>query len=341
MMFVGLALVPCLSMAMVVVPAQEPWSRLRKDSVVLGLPLSRGAFGTVHWANIDGRRVVAKRAVLNDATAASYLRVEAEMNSRAHQFHQGSCHLAPFIGVCSIGGVDHLVWEACLGVHHSLDWYLSGGWLRELAHDLGVDDEDSSQGFKQLLDVLMNEMLAALTLVHSDGILHRDIKPENWLVDARTHSLRLIDFGSACDAAVSQQPHLMPATAAYAPPELRLIPDVPWSYDVYSVASVWLRFVAEALSVDFDRLREDWSSQCDQGTHIQTPGGRLELSERMSRLIPRLLAPDPHARVSASEALGCSRLREPSHFGDSPQTAACEQDFSCRLPNEAEECPLQ
>jgi serine/threonine protein kinase len=45
----------------------------------------------------------------------------------------------------------------------------------------------------------MREVFRAVSYLHSCNIMHRDIKPENFMVDAKTQSLKLIDFGQAIE----------------------------------------------------------------------------------------------------------------------------------------------
>ena len=276
--------------------------RIPNDSVVLGLPLARGSFGTVLTANLNGKQCIAKRCIAHKVNAAAYLDVEASINEKLHLAYPGNRHLAPYIGVCSVGRTDHLVWEACPGIGHSLEWYLCDNGIRQLAIDLGVAPSAADGAFdsERLSYVLLQEMLSALALLHSHGIIHRDLKPENWLVDKATRSLRLIDFGSAYDmASTTSQIHSMPTTMAYAPPELRLMPDRPWAFDIYSVALICVRCAMAASKSQFDTIRDKlgdgwrpWESDLQSVGQVQP-------------VLDRLLATDPQRRVPAEEAL-CS-----------------------------------
>ncbi len=43
----------------------------------------------------------------------------------------------------------------------------------------------------------MFQILRGLQYVHAHRIIHRDIKPQNILVDTKTNSIKLADFGLA------------------------------------------------------------------------------------------------------------------------------------------------
>ncbi len=83
------------------------------------------------------------------------------------------------------------------------------------------------------------QMLRALAHIHALGICHRDIKPQNLLVDARTHALKLCDFGSA-KALVAREPNIAYICSRYyrAPELIFGATDYTTAIDVWSVGCV-------------------------------------------------------------------------------------------------------
>jgi len=43
----------------------------------------------------------------------------------------------------------------------------------------------------------MYQICRALAYIHAQGVCHRDIKPQNLLLNAKSHEVKLCDFGSA------------------------------------------------------------------------------------------------------------------------------------------------
>jgi len=332
-----------LSAASAMVASLQPCEPQRLSGVVLGLPFARGAFGSILSAHgPDGQCCIAKRAG-NQPNAKKFLAAEAIINRKLQAAAPGSAHLAPFAGTTSIAGIEHLVWHACPGVKHSLDWYLKPSGSGPLAQALGVTEE-------RLPAKLLRELLSAIALVHSCGVVHRDVKPENWLVDTHTHSLRLIDLGAACDAkeliehGLGQQQQLT-TTRAFAPPELRLSEGSLWTFDVYSAAMVWLRILASTEPAPQNNILPDLpaASVTTSASHATSSASALSsrqgfeaiCSELQSwdghgldqwlaysrecvgscsqlgpwHLLGRMLSPDPEDRITASEAL-CSLMAD-------------------------------
>lgn len=69
---------------------------------------------------------------------------------------------------------------------------------------------------------VMQPFLAAMTYLHSLGILHRDIKPENVLLGP-DGEIKLADFGLAINTS-KEKPMSRVGTLDYMPPEVSIIP---------------------------------------------------------------------------------------------------------------------
>ncbi|HEV8264428.1 MAG TPA: serine/threonine-protein kinase [Gemmatimonadales bacterium] len=90
---------------------------------------------------------------------------------------------------------------------------------------------------------LVRQLADALAAAHQAGIIHRDLKPENIMYDARTRSVKLLDFGIARDAELPPEERLtrtgfFVGTLQYVAPEALSGELVDGRADIYSLATI-------------------------------------------------------------------------------------------------------
>lgn len=148
---------------------------------------------------------------------------------------------------------------------------------------------------------LLRQFASALALVHSqphaDGALtHSDISPQNMMVDYRGRA-RLIDFGVSNRARGRGQ---LVAKPSYASPEqmLGLFHGAP--SDMYALGVVaWELLAGRRLFADSNPIAAAQAIVAGQIPDILTL--RPKLHPTLAELLPRLLAPDPDERWTASQ----------------------------------------
>jgi len=264
-------------------------------------PIGNGTFGQVYWARDDvtGRKLVAKTARATTPederaqhNAQSYLEIEAYINSKLCPVDQISDdrvqHVAPYLGEYTINGTTYLIWDEA--GEYTLEDYIQmkGGWV-QLAMDLGIDidddddiigadernvtgnderDQNQKEKMRQTLaKELLEQLLEGLAYCHSRGVVHRDIKPANILVDQKTHTLRLIDFGSACCMSSWTANKLGyrgdnkgVRSILYCAPEEFVNEEYPYAFDMYSAAITWVRTILSGDSDNYDGESTDCKS---------------------------------------------------------------------------------
>ncbi|KAL7535390.1 hypothetical protein ACHAXR_006459 [Thalassiosira sp. AJA248-18] len=246
--------------------------------------MGNGTFGGVYFARDEtsGRPLVAKsaRAATTDKRAKenadSYIEIEAYVNSKLFlnetTDHSTTPHVAPYVGEYNVNGTTYLLFEA--SGEYTLEDYIEmeDGWV-QLALDLGVgtlDDDTDEELHNRLAAEVLRQILEGLAYCHSCGIVHRDLKPANILVDPKTQTLRLIDFGSACCMSSWTANKLGykgenkgPRSILYCAPEEFVNEEHPYAFDLYGAAVTWLRTV---LSEDSHDERESNNDATDKSS---------------------------------------------------------------------------
>ena len=90
---------------------------------------------------------------------------------------------------------------------------------------------------------LVRQLADALGAAHQAGIIHRDLKPENIMYDAKSRTVKLLDFGIARDAELPPEERLtrtgfFVGTLQYVAPEALSGELVDGRADIYSLATI-------------------------------------------------------------------------------------------------------
>jgi formylglycine-generating enzyme required for sulfatase activity/tRNA A-37 threonylcarbamoyl transferase component Bud32 len=111
----------------------------------------------------------------------------------------------------------------------------------------------------------IHQIGAALTLVHSKGMLHRDVKPQNILRETQTNKVVLIDFGLAREFDLAKSRSMTNSrTMGYAPPEqYEERGNFTHALDVYALAATLYTLLTGAVPIDAT-FRQDYPLKSPQ-----------------------------------------------------------------------------
>jgi hypothetical protein len=168
--------------------------------------------------------------------------------------------------------------------------------------------------------VLLDQLLAGLHAVHTEGVIHRDIKPANILLEATgtgTPHVRLSDFGIAMRLGEPRltDAHFVVGTPGYFAPEQLQGAEPAVAADLYAVGLVAL-YLLSGLRPDAEAVNARFLAD-------GTPPAPKEVPRPLWQVLVALLQPDPQARfrtaLGARKALAgaVELLPEPS-AGEEP-----------------------
>ncbi|MGW1722577.1 serine/threonine-protein kinase [Streptomyces sp. NPDC002306] len=233
-------------------------------------PIGRGGVGAV-WRAWDHRRrryVAAK--VLQQSDAHSLLRFVREQALRIDHPHV----LAPASWAADD---DKVLFTMDL---------VAGGSLAHLIGDYGPLPP-------AFVCTLLDQLLAGLSAVHTEGVVHRDIKPANILLEATGTGrprLRLSDFGIAMRLGEPRltETNLVVGTPGYLAPEQMMGAEPDFAADLFAVGLVAL-YLLEGAKPDAKALVQFFAEH-------GTPGAPKGIPEPLWQVVATLLQPDPLAR---------------------------------------------
>jgi len=259
-------------------------------------PLGRGGMGVVYEA-LDrrrGGRVALK--TLQHVSADGLLRFKTEFRALQDVQHP---NVVTFGELIEAGGQWWLTMELVEGAAF-LDHVRPGGRLDE-----------------RRLRAALPQLAAALSALHTHGLVHRDVKPHNVLVTPAGRVV-LLDFGLV--ASVAQSESNVVGTPAYMAPEQALLQEIGPAADWYAVGALLYEALTGALPFQGAPLQVLIAKQHELP---RRPGELASVPDDLDALCMQLLAVDPAVRLGAIPTLagldpGAAAASPPAALAPSP-----------------------
>ena len=247
--------------------------------------IGRGGMGAVFKA-FDRKleRIVAIKVMCPTLIGAKGDTVSSKRFLREAQSVAGINHpnVVSVYSVDQIRGLPYLVME-----------YVKGESLQQLLHRI------PKLRLRTALKISKRVALG-LSAAHVTGIIHRDVKPANILIETKSRSIKLTDFGLArtSDNALTESGHLMGTPEFLAPEQFRFA-KLDHRVDLFSLGSVMYQLLTGQVPFRAQSPHAIMNQICHQ-----QPTSMLEVApnvpDSVAALVDRLLQKDPNDRPDSA-----------------------------------------
>ena len=186
------------------------------------------------------------------------------------------------------------IFEDDLFIHIVME-YLKGQDLSKIISLKNYNDFSENQ-----MGIIIQQLLKALSFIHSKKIIHRDIKPENILFSDKKnlYTLKLIDFGLAAN---SDQEIKTVGTPSYMSPEM-IDGNVTYVSDIWSVGVIVYQMITGDLPFKDDNNKTLYE-KIKNGNYDTEILNEKDCSEEVKDFINKALQKDIKNRLTVDEAL--------------------------------------
>ena len=188
------------------------------------------------------------------------------------------------------------IFEDDLFIHIVME-YLKGQDLSKIISLKNYNDFSENQ-----MGIIIQQLLKALSFIHSKKIIHRDIKPENILFSDKKnlYTLKLIDFGLAAN---SEQEIKTVGTPSYMSPEM-IDGNVTYVSDIWSVGVIVYQMITGDLPfIGKDDNNKTLYEKIKNGNYDTEILNEKDCSEEVKDFINKALQKDIKNRLTVDEAL--------------------------------------
>ena len=188
------------------------------------------------------------------------------------------------------------IFEDDLFIHIVME-YLKGQDLSKIISLKNYNDFSENQ-----MGIIIQQLLKALSFIHSKKIIHRDIKPENILFSDKKnlYTLKLIDFGLAAN---SDQEIKTVGTPSYMSPEM-IDGNVTYVSDIWSVGVIVYQMITGDLPfIGKDEDNKTLYEKIKNGNYDTEILNEKDCSEEVKDFINKALQKDIKNRLTVDEAL--------------------------------------